>query len=339
MAKRHKTTFIGCGTGRSGTTSLASLIDGCEDAVCMHERRPLLPWIFDEGFFQEHVAWFLNASASTIGDVAFFYLPYIERFLEVFPRMKVLCIERDRQEVVDSYMAWTQWRNHWYDHDGSRWFKDHVWDQCYPKYHTADKLQAIGSYWDDYQRQIRFLANKYSDNIGLFDISILNNKPGQNQIFDFLCIINRNRRYPRQARRYNVQKAGLQPWSRDHASRWMHDLCLAEQDLDNHIPHKDSFILVDQDVLRDYVASARHTIPFIDRNGRYWGPPKDDATAIRELHRLRQSGASFIAFGWPAFWWFDYYADFHRYLETRFPCVLRGDRLIIYDLRSTGMRR
>lgn len=334
LTKRHKMLFLGCGTGRSGTTSLTSLINRCEDAVCTHERRPLLPWVYNEDAFQERVAWFSNASTSTIGDVAFFYLPYIEKFLEVFPHMRVLYIERDRQEVVDSYMAWTQWRNHWQDHDGSKWFEDPVWDPCYPKYHTADKPQALAAYWDDYKQQIHFLAGKYPDNIGIFDINILNNKPGQDQIFDFLDIINKHRRYPRQTQRHNAQKAGLRPWPQEHASRWMHDLTRAKQDLDAFIPENDSFILVDQDALRDYVASARDAMPFTERDGYYWGPPQDDASAIRELHRLRQSGANYIVFGWPAFWWLDYYADLHRYLETRFPCVLRDDRLIIYDLRG-----
>src|SRR5262249_33266829 len=76
------------------------------------------------------------------------------------------------------------------------------------------------------------------------------------------------------------------------------------------IPDAEPFILVDQEVFRNELAAGRRAIPFLERDGRYWGVPSDDATAIEELKRLRRSGASFIVFGWPALWWLDYYSRF-----------------------------
>jgi hypothetical protein len=67
--------------------------------------------------------------------------------------------------------------------------------------------------------------------------------------------------------------------------------------------------------------------------GQYGGPPPDDATAIRELERLRQSGASFIVFARPAFWWLDYHAAL-CHLRSAFRCVLENDRLVVFDLRA-----
>ena len=43
MHANEKVILIGCGTGRCGTVSLSRLVDGCVDATCTHERRPLLP--------------------------------------------------------------------------------------------------------------------------------------------------------------------------------------------------------------------------------------------------------------------------------------------------------
>ena len=60
-----------------------------------------------------------------------------------------------------------------------------------------------------------------------------------------------------------------------------------------------------------------------------------DLAAIRELERLRQAGASFMVFAWPAFWWLDYYARFRRHLRSRFRCALENDRLIAFDLRPS----
>lgn len=108
---------------------------------------------------------------------------------------------------------------------------------------------------------------------------------------------------------------------------------LTAQDLANLIPKEDKFILVDQEQLRELMALGNQAIPFLECSGQYWGPPADDETAIRELTRLRQSGAKFLVFAWPAFWWLDFYSDFEQYLQSRFSCVLKNDRLVIFDLK------
>ena len=108
---------------------------------------------------------------------------------------------------------------------------------------------------------------------------------------------------------------------------------LTAQDLANLIPKEDKFIFVDQEQLRELMALGNQAIPFLERSGQYWGPPADDETATREFTRLRQSGAKFLVFAWPAFWWLDFYSDFEQYLQSRFSCVLKNDRLVIFDLR------
>ena len=80
-------------------------------------------------------------------------------------------------------------------------------------------------------------------------------------------------------------------------------------------------------------ASAR-AIPFLEKNGKYWGPPADDTTAIRELERLRRTGARYIAFTWPAFWWTKHYGEFYRHLCEKFSRVLKDDRLLVFDLQN-----
>ena len=115
---------------------------------------------------------------------------------------------------------------------------------------------------------------------------------------------------------------------------------LTADELANIIPKEDKFILVDQEQLRELMALGNQAIPFLERNGQYWGPPPDDQTAIREFERLRQLGATFIVFLWPAFWWLDYYEAFRQHLVSNFPCVLQNDRLVAFNLnpksRVTG---
>lgn len=114
----------------------------------------------------------------------------------------------------------------------------------------------------------------------------------------------------------------------------LHQHYLTTQDIAALIPQGETFILVDEDQLGSMVTAGRRAIPFLERDGQYWGAPPDNETAIRELERLRQAGASFIVFAWPAFWWLDHYAGLHRHLRSRFRCVLENDRLVMFDLRS-----
>ncbi len=115
---------------------------------------------------------------------------------------------------------------------------------------------------------------------------------------------------------------------------WRERLDMATREITALIPRGDSFILVDENLWGSEVAAGRHAIPYLERDGQYWGLPPDDDTAIVELERLRQSGASFIVFTWPSFWWLDYYSGFHEYLKSRYTCILKNYRLVIFDLRK-----
>jgi hypothetical protein len=117
-------------------------------------------------------------------------------------------------------------------------------------------------------------------------------------------------------------------------SGWAWEARLALEEFGTALRASDVLILVDGQQLGIGPTVARcRCIPFLERNGQYWGNPADDETAIRELERLRREGASFIAFAWPAFWWLDYYSGFHDYLRSQFPCVLQNERLVVFDLR------
>ena len=328
-----KTVFLGCGTGRCGTTSLAKLLASCEDAVCTHERRPVLPWVFDEELFQERVTYFSQSSASLVGDVSYFYLPYLEHFIHIFPQMKIVCLERDRQEVIESFMWKTGWHHHWYEHDGKDWVKYPLWDVTYPKYDIPDKAQAIGAYWDDYYQKIRLIAKKYPEKVQIFEMDILNTQQGQQRIFDFLEIPAMHRRYQAKPQ-YNVRTWTDRSLTKEEVYTWRRRISLASQDIEALIPPDATYILVDQEQVRgDLVPDRRRIVPFLEHDGLYWGLPSDDVTAIRELERLRRAGASFMAFAWPAFWWFDHYRELYGYLCSTYRCIWKNDQLIVFDLR------
>jgi hypothetical protein len=335
MDKKERTIFVGCGTGRCGTTSLTKLIGGCKDAVCAHERRPLLPWIFNDDLFQERVQWFSSSTARITGDVAYFYLPYLEKLIGVFPNMKVVCIERGRQEVIDSFMWKTRWQNRWHNHDGVEWVKDNVWDPTFPKYDTTDKAEAIGAYWDEYRRRIRRIAKKFPATVQTINMEELNTTQGQQKIFDFLALPEKSRRYVKKPR-YNARKSEDRPWTKEDAIGWMQRRILTSEDIASVIPPGIDFILVDQEQIVDYLPAQYRAIPFLERDHIYWGVPSSDTIAINELKRLQRTGAQFIIFAWTAFWWLDYYAGFCNYLRSNYRRLIENDRIVGFDLRVAG---
>ena len=126
--------------------------------------------------------------------------------------------------------------------------------------------------------------------------------------------------------------------ARDAAQRgeaWGERIAAARQDLASVVPPGERVILVDENQWGDAARDpARPCVPFLERGGHYWGPPTDAAAAVRELERMRAEGATFVAVGWPAFWWLYYFRDFAEHLRASYPCVLDNDRLVVFDLRG-----
>lgn len=106
------------------------------------------------------------------------------------------------------------------------------------------------------------------------------------------------------------------------------------ENIESIVPREASFLLVDDNQLGPFPMDSRIRVPFLERDGVYWGAPPDDDTAIEELERMRARGASFAVFSWPAFWWLDYYSGFSRYLRSKFTCVIENDSFVIFDLRT-----
>jgi lipopolysaccharide biosynthesis glycosyltransferase len=115
---------------------------------------------------------------------------------------------------------------------------------------------------------------------------------------------------------------------------WMKKVSVAKQDLDRLIPIGDRFILVDDATWGSEAVAGWRTIPFPERDGRYWGVPSDDGAAIQEFERLRNTDVHFMVFAWAAFWWIDYFPRLLAHLRDRFPCVLKNERVVVFDLRS-----
>jgi hypothetical protein len=231
---------IGLGSGRSGTASLTSLINRQPGGICFHEMNPSSS-VFN-GNPQNHrdailqfrnllrggdraclaIDWSRPSSVKTyerlqsmrelamIGDIAFYYLNYVEDLLLLAPECVFICIKRDRAETISSWLKKSsigRWRslwlgekirswltrtpffteyNYWQEHDGSRWKKDPVWDSCFPKFEAPSKEEAIGMYWDYYYLEADRLQRIHPDRFRVFDVEDLSTSDGQQRILSFI---------------------------------------------------------------------------------------------------------------------------------------------------------
>ena len=117
---------------------------------------------------------------------------------------------------------------------------------------------------------------------------------------------------------------------------WMQSLCCAADEIADSIPVGASLILIDDGSFGPLGILGRTAIPFPETDGHYVGPPENDEAAIRELERLRQAGATFAVVAWPAFWWLEHYRNFASYLSSTYSCVIKNNRLALFDLNPNG---
>jgi hypothetical protein len=237
---QHKRIVVGLGSGRSGTASLTALIDRQPGGICFHEMNPSCavfsgnpqPQINGVREFLEilrggdkarvSIDYSRPSSVKTyqklqtmqevclIGDIAYYYLNYVDDLLKIAPESRFVCIKRDRNQTVASWMKKSsikRWRslwiadklkslltqtpfhtayNYWQEHDGSVWKKDPVWDSSFPKFEASSREAAIGMYWDYYYLEADRLQREYPGKFRIFDVTDLSTRAGQREILSFV---------------------------------------------------------------------------------------------------------------------------------------------------------
>jgi hypothetical protein len=113
---------------------------------------------------------------------------------------------------------------------------------------------------------------------------------------------------------------------------WVYRVSAAARLLDDVIPTRAPFVLVDDGDWSMAADDRRRPIPFVERDGGWWGRPADDAEAIAELERLHDDGARYLVFGFPAFWWREHYPGFAGWVDQSFARVAESDDVVVYDL-------
>ena len=108
-------------------------------------------------------------------------------------------------------------------------------------------------------------------------------------------------------------------------------LRVAREEILRLFPTTERFILIDDEQIRGGLGHPG-AMPFLEKDGQFWGRPADGVTAIGELERLRGAGARYLAIIWSSLWWLEHYGDFHQYLRARFRVIPTGGELLVFEL-------
>ena len=124
--------------------------------------------------------------------------------------------------------------------------------------------------------------------------------------------------------------ADVEAWRR---VAWLPRLDAALHDVQSVVPPGSSLVLADEDQwgLGGQI-EGRRAVPLVERDGVYWGRPAEDEQAVAELRRQISSGARYVVFGWPAFWWLEHYPALAQFLASSARCLLRNDRVAIFAM-------
>ncbi len=233
---------LGLGSGRTGTASLSHLISSQSGAICFHELNPTgvvfegnpqpiingireFQAILDGGdrrllsldyarpaSVKKYEELQAMAEVRIIGDIAYYYLRYVDDILAVNTGVRFVCIKRDREQTIDSWVvqaAIRRWpslwladrfkslitrtpfytsRNFWQAHDGTTYQLDPVWDKTLPNFEAASMREAIGKYWDYYYVEAERLAGLYPQHFRIFPIAVMSNRDGQAALLRFIGI-------------------------------------------------------------------------------------------------------------------------------------------------------
>lgn len=174
---------IGCGTGRCGTVSLSKIFHQQKDVVATHENC-LMPWTPNWTLCEQQYRSLKNREpfAKLSVDVAFYWLPYVEQLIQLDHAVKFICLKRDKDQTVKSYLQKTKNRALWQSNVPEK-MKKNIWYDCYPSFETENKQESIELYWELYYKTARLLETKYPQRFRIVKTEALNDRA---QVIDIL---------------------------------------------------------------------------------------------------------------------------------------------------------
>ena len=192
--------IIGIGTGRCGSKTLTQLLNDCSNCNFRHEwvirekktfrriyanrGKKLLTWNFNLEKAQERLKELKELKGKIVGDIGYFYLNYIDYFMNNLSNLKIIHLERDKKAHLKSQMKVGL---------GLRIEHKHKALPVFPYAKTIE--DSINKYWELYKREVAILKCKYPGKILTIKTENLSKNHIQKIIFDFIEIPKQNRIY------------------------------------------------------------------------------------------------------------------------------------------------
>ncbi|MDP6112053.1 MAG: hypothetical protein QGG53_09310 [Planctomycetota bacterium] len=191
------------GTGRNGSTSIATALKRLPASFVTHERAPIVFWNQDEPQLNFQIEFFELARKyfEFVIDVSHWWLPHLDYMRDHIDGLKVVNLHRPIGKTLDSFErikeASPGLLNHWTNHHGSCWDKN-LWDKCYPNvidfsdlgnvndplHMRVTRLFCTSKYISDYHAAA---LNEIEEHRGLsFDIESLFSEESKLRMFAFL---------------------------------------------------------------------------------------------------------------------------------------------------------
>lgn len=130
----------------------------------------------------------LSEESNFCGDVGLYFIQYVLIILKKYPNTKFICLKREKNLVLRSFMKKTRGRNHWMERIPWYQTRDVVWDKIFPRFNVSNKKEAIGLYWDIYYLTASDFEKRFPENFRIFPTEFLNSISGMNEILDFAGI-------------------------------------------------------------------------------------------------------------------------------------------------------
>lgn len=103
------------------------------------------------------------------------------------------------------------------------------------------------------------------------------------------------------------------------------------QELQARVPPSMTFVCVDDGIGIERWA-RRSSLSLTLMDGKRLGLPAHGREALDRLRHLQVQGAKYIAFIGPSSWWLDYYDVLRCYLNKTAYCIVRHNRLTLFEL-------
>ena len=192
---------FGCGAGRCGTKSLAKLLNQQSGTVITHEgatrlepevrwltwdhtRGYLPPWnpTWDASAMVDELVQQLQAMGRISGDISFAWCRYVGLLEKHGAR--VICLRRDREETVASFLA--RRRDHATANPTDHLRPGPLAYLALPKFDTGTREQNARELWTYYYEQAEMAMECFPDAFQIFDMDVaLNTEIGQRDMLEW----------------------------------------------------------------------------------------------------------------------------------------------------------